>query len=172
MLLEPRLWACLLRWLTGRHDGHRPGAYGYHDCVRITIWVALGLTMLEGGLVDLVLALAVPGTVWPWVAAGVHVYALALLRGFYASLVTRPHVIEARHTAAARSVLTELVVSRAAIRRARVAVRPDRGRTRWASTPMPTPAPSPTATRTQSSTSTPTSRCWSTADPAPRRRTR
>lgn len=131
VLLEPRLWACLARWATGRHDGHRPGAYAYHDCVRITIWVAIGLTVLEGGLAELILALALPGSVWVWVAAGVHAYALALLAGFYASLITRPHLIEADVLRLRESVLTEVTVPSSAIRSARAASSPGRGRTWW-----------------------------------------
>jgi hypothetical protein len=50
----------------------------------------IGLVVLEGAVVDTVLALAIPGSVWVWVAGGVHLYALGWLTGLWASFATRP----------------------------------------------------------------------------------
>ncbi len=47
--------------------------------------------VLEGPVVDTVLEAALPGSLWVWVAAGVHFYAFAWLAGLWASFDTGPH---------------------------------------------------------------------------------
>lgn len=128
VLFEPRLLVCLARWLTGRHDARAAGAFGNDRWPRILIGGAIGLTVVEGAVVDLVLALALPGSVWVWVALGVHLYGIVWLLGFYASYVTRPHLLDDQKLRVRDAVLTELVVPYAAIPRARAVTTPNFGR--------------------------------------------
>jgi len=67
-----------------------------------------------------VLALAMPGSAWVWVGAGVHLYALAWLAGLWASFPTRPHVLGDDALYARDGVFTEVVVPYTAIHGARV----------------------------------------------------
>lgn len=120
VLLEPRLWLCLARWATGRHDGRSARSYSYHRGTRVLFAAVIGLVVLEGAVVDAVLAVALPGSVWAWVAAGVHLYALAWLAGLWASFVTRPHLLADDAFHVRDGVFTELVVPYSAIRGARV----------------------------------------------------
>ncbi|MGH3096554.1 MAG: hypothetical protein ACRDMV_11225 [Streptosporangiales bacterium] len=124
LLLEARLWACLARWVAGRHKQ----GYGYHGGVRPLIWVAVGLVVVEGAVLDVVLALAIPGSPWLWVAAGVHAYALLLLLGFCGSLVTRPHLLGEEALLLRESVVTEVAVPYAAILGMRTGSYPGYGR--------------------------------------------
>lgn len=93
MVLEPRLWVCLARWAARRHDGRRPHAYSYHRAFWPLLAGLIGLVVIEGAIVEAVLAMVLPGTGWVWVAAGVHLYALGWLVGLWASLATRPHLL-------------------------------------------------------------------------------
>ncbi|MGH3321430.1 MAG: hypothetical protein ACRDN9_14900 [Streptosporangiaceae bacterium] len=126
LLIEPRLWWCLARWVAGRHEGRR--GYRYHECVRMTIWIGVGLVVIEGAVADAVVALILPGSPWPWVVLGLHLYALVFLLGFYASLVTRPHLLERGALRLRQSVLAEVLVPYSAIVRARVGAYPDYAR--------------------------------------------
>jgi hypothetical protein len=120
ILLEPRLWVCLARWATGRHDGRSERSYTYHRNFRPLLVGVIGLVVLEGAVVDTVLALAMPGSVWVWVAGGVHLYALGWLAGLWASFATRPHLLGDDALYVRDGVFTELVVPYTAIHGARL----------------------------------------------------
>ena len=91
VVLEPRLWVCLLRWASRRM---RPGEddFSYHK------------RSLAGGLVAVV-ALTTPAELliweilvpWAWLRIAlliVGIYALIWVLGFYASLAVLPHRLE------------------------------------------------------------------------------
>lgn len=130
LLFEPRLWACMVRWITGRYEAKAAASasYGYHDCVRVLIWVAFGLALVEGFMLNIVLAFVLPRSPWVWVSTGVHVYALLLIVGFYASLITRPHMLDREVLRLRESIFTELVIPYGAIRQVLMTKRPDLSR--------------------------------------------
>lgn len=128
ILTEPRLLVELFRWLTGRHDAHAVGAFGYQQSMRLLIWAMFGLVVLEGAIVELVLALLLPHSVWPWIALGVHIYGLIWLAGFYASLVTLPHRLGERELRVRDGVFGEVVIAYSAITRARCQRQSNMGR--------------------------------------------
>ncbi|MGH3928185.1 MAG: hypothetical protein ACRDTT_35870, partial [Pseudonocardiaceae bacterium] len=128
ILLEPRFWARLARWLTGRHEGRAPTAFSYHRGLRTLTWTMFTLVFVEGAAVEVFLAIVVPHTAWPWVALVAHLYGLAWLVGFHASLATRPHLITAHELRLRDGILTEVVVPYAALKDARLVTRPSFGR--------------------------------------------
>ena len=127
LLIEPRLFACLARWVTGRHEGRSPGAFGYHRGARPLFAVVVALVVIEGAVVDAFLAALTSGP-WVWVGLGVHLYAVVWLGGCYASLAVRPHRLSAGALLVRDGIFAELVVPYDAIARARVAHRPNFGR--------------------------------------------
>ncbi|MGH9103846.1 MAG: hypothetical protein ACRDYD_12825 [Acidimicrobiales bacterium] len=114
--------------MSGRHDGRSPDAYGYDRSLRVVLWLAIGLVAVEGTAVDVVVALGLPGSLWVWVVAGAHLYALVLLLGLLASFRTRPHLLEAETLRLRDGVFRELVVPYDAILDVRSAVLPNFGR--------------------------------------------
>lgn len=128
VLFEVRLWACLLRWISGRHSGRSSNAYGYWRSLRVIFWVMIVLVAGEGAVVDLVLALALSGSIWVWVVAGVHLYALVWVTGFSVSFVTRPHLLDQRALLLRDGILAEVAVPYAAVTSARVATLANFGR--------------------------------------------
>jgi hypothetical protein len=125
ILFEPRLWVCLARWATGRYPKE---GFRYDASLRITIWAAVALVVVEGAILDLLLDLLLPGTVWVWVSIGLHLYGLAVLLGFLASWATRPHLLDEHALRLRDGIFTELMIPYAAIRYARVARQPNLGR--------------------------------------------
>jgi hypothetical protein len=90
MLIEVRVWVSLLRWPFHRARGD--ASFGYGRGLRPLLWGVTALVMVEGGVVDVVLAAVLgDGSPWVWVVLGVHVYALVWLVGLLASLHTEPH---------------------------------------------------------------------------------
>ena len=90
MLIEVRVWVSLLRWPFHRTRGD--ACFGYGRGLRPLLWGVTALVVVEGGVVDVVLATILgPGSPWVWVVLGVHVYALVWLVGLIASLHTEPH---------------------------------------------------------------------------------
>lgn len=114
ILFEPRLVASLGRWLSGAYP-RTQNAFRYDANLRAIVWVAAALVILEGAVVDLILMLAIPGSVWVWVVLGLHIYGLVWLLGFQASCVTRPHLLDGDSFRLRDSVLTEVVVPTAAV---------------------------------------------------------
>lgn len=49
ILIEPRLWMSLGRWIAGRHDGQRsPSSYRYDSVLRPLLWAVIGFVVVEG----------------------------------------------------------------------------------------------------------------------------
>jgi len=111
IVIEPRLWVSLGRWLTGRHDGRRSqSSYRYDSALRPLLWAVIGLVVVEGAVLDIVLALVTCSSTWIWVSVGVHVYAIGGLLGVAASFATRPHVLAADALRVHDGVFAELVI--------------------------------------------------------------
>jgi hypothetical protein len=128
ILLEPRFWTCLARWVRGRHEGRAPTAFSYHRGLRIVTSTMFTLVLVEGVAVEIILAVVVPNTVWPWIALAAHLYGLVWLVSFHASLVTRPHLLTAHELWLRDGIFTEVLVPYAAIKDARLVTRPNFGR--------------------------------------------
>lgn len=128
VVLEPRLWVCLMRWLSGHHDGRRADAFAYHRQIGPLLGVAIVLVVIEGAVLDAVLAVVLPGTPWVWAVLGLHVYGLAVLAGIYASFVTRPHLVREDWIVLRDGAFREIVLTRSAVITARVERRANLGR--------------------------------------------
>ncbi len=129
MVIEPRLWVSLWRWLTGRHDGHRSQlSYRYDSALRPLLWAVIGLVVVEGAVLDIVLAFVTSGSTWIWVSVGVHVYAIGGLLGVAASFATRPHLLAADSLRVRDGVFAELVIPISAIVAVRAVRTPNFGR--------------------------------------------
>lgn len=120
LLMEPRLLSCLVRWSTGRHEGRCPDAFSSLGNLRPLLVTIVLLVAGEGVVVETLLAVVVPGSVWVWVALGVHAYALAWLIGLLASFVTRPHRIGPDAVLVRDGIFGELQIPAAAIVDARI----------------------------------------------------
>lgn len=119
LLIEARLWLCLLRWMTGRHDGTSARAHFYSRQPTTLLVAMVALTIVEGALVELVLAVTLPATPWPWVALGLHGYAIIWIAGVLASLHTCPHLLDTDALRVRDGVFAELTVPYSAITGAR-----------------------------------------------------
>ena len=128
LLIEPRLLACLARWVSGRHGGSSPDAFSYHRGIRPLLGAILALVICEGVVVDVVIALVFPGGLWVWVVLGAHLYALVWLAGFLASMVVKPHLLCRDGLAVRDGIFNELFVPYTAIRAARAVSHPNFGR--------------------------------------------
>lgn len=79
IVIEPRLWVCLGRWVTGRHYRRRNiHGYRYDAALRPLLWAVVGLVVIEGTAVDVVLAFTTAGSAWVWLSVGVHAYAMSV----------------------------------------------------------------------------------------------
>ena len=90
-VLEPRLWVCLLRWIS-RRTGTSDREFGYHK--RSQMRLILVMLTFTTPVELLVLELLAP---WAWLRISLLVlglYALLWTFGLYASLVTLPHSLE------------------------------------------------------------------------------
>jgi hypothetical protein len=92
LLIEARMWVCLVEWITRRRPPERVFEYG--ASLRPIMRIVLGLLVIEGLVVEAVLA-AVLGhdNPWVWVALGLHVYGLIWIGGFLSSLSVLPHQV-------------------------------------------------------------------------------
>lgn len=115
LLIEFSLFGSLLRWILRRHDGRQPLAFGYGRSLRPLLFVLLALTIVEGGVLEFVLSVLLPGTSWPWVSFALHDYALLWILGLIASLTTRPHLLGPDTLRLRDTVFTEIVLPLAAI---------------------------------------------------------
>jgi hypothetical protein len=104
---------CLFDRLFRRHDDLR--AFGYARAFRPLVHVALALTIVEGVVVELVVAFILAGTFWPWLLLALHVYGLLWVLGLLASLTTRPHLLTTDTLLLRDSAFTELAIPRSAI---------------------------------------------------------
>lgn len=118
ILVELRLFGCLLGWPRAHRrrnavpDGQE---FRYDASLRPILWMAFGLVILEGAVLDLVLAAALPGSIWVWVVLGLHVYGAIWLLGMLASLATRPHLLTDHALILRDSILAEVVIEYDAI---------------------------------------------------------
>lgn len=128
VLIEPRLFGCLVRWLTGRYAAPADDSFGYHRGLRPLLAVIVGLVVVEGAVADMLIAALVPAGPWVWIALGLHLYGLVWLVGFYASMVVRPHRLLADGLHLRDGVFTEVIVPYEAITGARAARRDNLGR--------------------------------------------
>lgn len=127
ILFEPRMLACLLGWPS--HRTFQPGrAFRYDASLRALIWVVIALVIVEGTVVDLFLAVALPGSIWIWIALGLHVYGAVWLLGFLASVATRPHLLDEQALRLRDGIFTEITIPYDAILRAEVATYSSVGR--------------------------------------------
>lgn len=119
LLIEARVWVCLVLWLTRSRPRGR--TFGYGASMRSLMRIALGLVIVEGAVVEAVLA-AVLGRAnpWVWVALGLHVYGLILIAGFLGSLSVLPHEIGRGLLVLHDSVFATVSVPLEAIESARV----------------------------------------------------
>ncbi|MBV8995402.1 MAG: hypothetical protein JO287_17280 [Pseudonocardiales bacterium] len=119
LLIEARLWVCLLRWITGRHDGRSIHAHKYGRDLQMLLIVLLGVIAVEGAVVEMILVVLLPGTPWPWITLGLHAYALTWIGGFIASLHTQPHLLHPGLLRLRDSIFTEIHIPMSAISDAR-----------------------------------------------------
>jgi hypothetical protein len=92
LLIEARMWVCLIEWITRRRPPGR--AFGYGASLRPIMRIVLGLLVIEGLVVEAVLvAVLGHGNPWVWVALGLHVYGLIWIGGFLGSLTVLPHKV-------------------------------------------------------------------------------
>lgn len=114
LLLEARMWMCAARWITRRRPHGR--TFGYGASLRPIMRIVLGLLVVEGVVVEVVLAAALGhADPWVWVALGLHVYGLIWIAGFLGSLTVLPHEVGARALVLRDSVFTTVTVPLAAI---------------------------------------------------------
>lgn len=128
MLIEPRLMACLGRWVTGRHNARAADAFGYHRGLRPLLFMIIALVVVEGLVVDVLIGALWPSGPWVWIALALHVWAVIWLLGFYASLVVRPHELLPDGLHLRDGIFAEVVVPYPAITGARAAHRTNLGR--------------------------------------------
>lgn len=135
ILLEPRLWACLLSWALRRPAPAGPGTFRYDRGLGWVFLLVLALVIAEGAVVDGVVALVAPGTAWVWVVLGVHLYALAMLLALRASFVTRPHLLDDSGLHLQDGLFAQVDVPATAIVDARPARRANVGRSGFKTVP-------------------------------------
>jgi hypothetical protein len=114
IVVEPRLWWALAQWCTGR-PGRGSASFGYHRGLRLLFWAIFIFTCVELVVVDTVLVLAVSDRIWLWISLGLHLYALVALLGFWASFVTRPHLLGPDELALRDGVFGEVAIPYSAI---------------------------------------------------------
>lgn len=127
VLLEARIWACLVRVLRSNRQPPR-GAYTYSRGLRPLLLVVLGLVVVEGAVVELVLGFLLGNNVWVWIVAALHLYAVVWFAGLIASLTYRPHLVGAHALLLRDSVFNEVTVPYEAIADVRSVTRPNLGR--------------------------------------------
>ncbi len=130
LLIEARMWVCLVQWLARRRP---PGAtFGYGRSLRPLIRIVLAMLVVEGAVVEVVLV-AILGhrSAWVWVALGLHVYGLIWMGGFLGSLTVLPHEIDDRYLRLRDSVFTTVVVPLASVVSVEQRRRGSSGRSGW-----------------------------------------
>lgn len=125
LLIEPRLFVSMIRWLcrkTGSEDG-----FGYQRGIRPLLAVIVGVLAVEGVIADVLVATLLSGP-WVWLVLVVHLYAVWWFVAFYASMVVRPHEAAADALRVRDGIFAELVVPWPAVRGVEVVRRPNFGR--------------------------------------------
>ena len=124
--IEARAWWALARWLRHRRPGRGEFSYG-HD-LRPLLAMVIGLLVLEGIVIELVVAAVFGHGWWLWVLAAVHLYALCWILGIRASLSTLPHEVNARFIVLRDSIFAEYWLPLDQVSRARIATTHNTGR--------------------------------------------
>lgn len=108
LLIEAQMWVCLVRRLAR----HRPRGevFTYGRSVRPLMRIVLVLLVVEGVIVEGVLAALLGHSAWVWVALGLHIYGLIWIGGFLGSLHVLPHVIGAGAVRLRDSVFASLAI--------------------------------------------------------------
>lgn len=126
IVLEPRMWWCLVRWAFRRY---RPGPneFSYHS--RSPVGMFLVLLIFTTPVEILLLELLIPWAWLRWVVLFLALYGLVWMFGFYASLVTVRHTVEPDGIRLRYGFLNELFVTFSALKHIRVhsAKAPDGG---------------------------------------------
>jgi hypothetical protein len=108
--VESRLWRGLGQVLRRRHDGRLATAYTYRRELQPLLVIGLALVLVEGIVVEVVLAILLAGTPWPWLLLVAHLYGVCWLAGLLASLCARPHLLTQDAVVLRDSVFGELTV--------------------------------------------------------------
>jgi hypothetical protein len=92
ILIEARMWVCLVRWLGRRRPTGVTFTYGRN--VAPLMRIVLALVVVEGVIVEAVLATVLGHAgPWVWIALGLHLYGLVWIGGFLGSLRVVPHEV-------------------------------------------------------------------------------
>lgn len=130
LLIEARMWVCLLQWIGRRRPTSH--SYGYGRSLRALLWTLLLCGLVEGMVVELVLAATLGhASPWVWVTLGLHAYALVWIGGFLGSLQVLPHELDGASLRLRDSVFTTVTVPLAAIASATKHHRSNLGRSGW-----------------------------------------
>ncbi|KAA0019501.1 hypothetical protein [Antrihabitans cavernicola] len=123
VLLEPRMWVCLASWIFGTQPTDDATRFSYNAGRKILISTLIAITAVDTVVIHVVLWAIFGNHAWVWVVTGLDVYAMLWFLGFYASMVTLPHLLDDKRLVLRYGVFDELVVPRAAITGARTATR-------------------------------------------------
>ena len=83
------------------------------------------MSIVEGLVVELVLAAVLPGTFWPWLLLALHVYGVLWILGLLASLTTHPHLLGPDALVLRDSAVGELTIPLSAITSVTAAAKPN-----------------------------------------------
>lgn len=114
LVLEPRVWVCLVRWATRRY---RPGPddLPYHG--RTVLGTFLVIVTLTTPVEILLFEVLIPWAWLRWVVLVLAIYALIWMFGLYASLVVLPHRLEPEGLLLRYGVLNHAFIPYASIAR-------------------------------------------------------
>jgi len=107
IVMEPRVWICLIRWVTRRYR-YDPDDFPYHagSILGIFLVVILFTTPVEIILFELL----IPWAWLRWILLILAIYAVVWAFGLYASLVVLPHRLEPEGLRVRYGVLNEAVI--------------------------------------------------------------
>ncbi len=114
---------CLFTWLF--HRGSTGEAFGYGRSFRPLVYVLLVMSIVEGLVVEFVLAAVLPGTFWPWLLLALHLYGVLWILGLLASLTTRPHLLGPDSLVLRDSAFSELTIPLSAVTSITAVARPN-----------------------------------------------
>lgn len=126
VVTEVRVWQALI--LLVRRDRFAVNEFSYGSGLRPLLYTVIGLLVVEGAIVEIVLAAIVGDGWWTWVFAAIHLYAFCWIVGILASLRTRPHVVSDDEVLLRDSIFGGLCIPRSWISDVRVARTPNTGR--------------------------------------------
>lgn len=124
--IEARAWWALARWPRHRRPGR--GEFSYGRDLRPLLAMVIGLLVLEGVIIEFVVAAVFGHGWWLWVLAAVHLYALCWILGILASLSALPHRVNERFIVLRDSIFGEYQLPLNQVSRARVATTHNTGR--------------------------------------------